>query len=200
MVAASRSSPKPRPVRGFAVAGVPFAAFKWLVYALLGANVVLYGMHGTVNEQLDTGAWVVLLLLFEWETGGWRLGPRMRLFVHALRLLASVAVVAACAAYAMQREWLDFANALAWLGVVVALELEVRMPPTRRRFHLARRALTLGLYLALTAFLVAWLLIGLAERDAGAWLDAWDAALWLLAFAVIELNVFGWNAARRERG
>jgi len=191
---------KPRPVRGFIVADVAFPLFKWLVYALLAANVVLYGMHGTVNEQLDTAAWVVLLLLFEWETGGWRLGPRGRVVVHATRLLASLAVVTACAAYAAQREWLDFANALAWLGVVVALELEVRVPPTRRRFHLARRALAFGLYAALTAFLVAWLLIGIAERDAGAWLDAWDAALWLLAFAAIELNVFGWGAPRGARG
>lgn len=194
-----RHPTKPRSVRGFVIAGRSFAAFKWTVYALLAANVVLYGLHGTPNEQVDTGAWVVLLLLFEWETGGWWLGARTRLLVHALRLLASLAVVSACASYAMQREWLDFANALAWLGVVIALELEVRVPPRRRRFHAARRALTLGLYAALAAFLAAWLAIGLAERDAAAWLDAWDAALWLLAFAVIELNVFGWGRDRDAR-
>ena len=194
-----RHARKPRSVRGFVVAGRSFAAIKWTVYALLAANVVLYGLHGTINEQVDTGAWVVLLLLFEWETGHWRLAPATRPFVHGLRLLASLAIVAACAAYALRGEWLDFANALAWLGVVVALELEVRVPPARRRFHVIRRALTFGLYAALTAFLVAWLSIGLAQRDAGAWLDAWDAALWLLAFAVIELNVFGWGGQRDAR-
>lgn len=187
---------KPRPVRGFFVAGAAFVAFKWSVYALLALNVALYGAHGTVNEQVDTAAWLVLLLLFEWETGGWRLSARMRTRVHGVRLAASFAVLAACTAYAMQREWLDFANAFAWLAVVVALELEVRVPPARRRFHVMRRALTLGLYLALVAFLVAWLVIGLDEGSASAWLDAWDAALWLLAFAVIELNVFGWARPR----
>lgn len=188
---------KPRPVRGFVVPGLAFAAFKWCVYALLALNVALYGLHGTPTEQLDTGAWVLLLLLFEWETGPWPMGSRVRRLVHGLRLLASAAVVASCAAYAMQREWLDLANATTWLAVVVALELEVRVPPARRRFHRARRALTLGLYLALASFLVAWLAIGLAEGGAGAWLDAWDAGLWLLAFAAIELNVFGWAGEPR---
>ena len=30
-----------------------------------------------------------------------------------------------------------------------------------------------------------------------AWLDAWDALLWLAAFVVIELNVFGYGHHRR---
>lgn len=187
------STTKPRPVRGFVVGAAAFAAFKWAVYALLALNVGLYGLHGTPIEQVDTAAWVILLLLFEWETGGWRLAPWRRPLVHGLRLLAMAAVVASCVAYAVQREWLDFANGVAWLGVVVALELEVRVPPALRGFHAVRRWVTLGLYSALVAFLLAWLVAGLAEGGAGTWLDAWDAALWLLAFAAIELNVFGWG-------
>lgn len=190
-VARCRST-KPRPVRGFVIAGAAFAAFKWCVYALLALNVVLYGAHGTPTEQLDTAAWVLLLLLFEWETGGWRMEARQRRIAHGARALASLAVVASCIAYALQREWLDFANATTWLAVVVALELEVRVSTARRSFHRARCVLTLGLYLALVAMLVAWLVIGLQEGGPGAWLDAWDATLWLLAFAAIELNVFGW--------
>lgn len=188
--------PKPRPIRGFVVPGVAFALFKWSVYALLALNVALYGVHGTPTEQVDTGAWVLLLLLFEWETGGWGITRRARLAAHGLRLLASLAVLASCIAYALQREWLDFANASAWLAVVVALELEVRVPSGRRRFHRLRGAITLGLYIALASFLLAWLAIGLGEGGTAAWLDAWDAALWLLAFAAIELNVFGWAGTR----
>lgn len=185
-------STKPRPVRGFVVAGAAFAVFKWCVYALLALNVALYGAHGTSTEQVDTAAWVLLLLLFEWETGGWGLRLRGRRAAHAVRALASVAVVASCVAYAVQREWLDFANAATWLAVVAMLELGIRVPATRRRFHRVRGVLTSGLYLALVALLVAWLVIGLDGGDTGAWLDAWDAALWLLAFAAIELNVLGW--------
>lgn len=195
-----RHAPKPRPARGFVVADVAFLLFKWLVYLLLAANVVLYGMHGSANQQLDTAAWVVLLLLFEWETGAGRARVRGRRIAHAVRLVASLTVVATCAMYAMQAQWLDFANAVAWLGVVAALELEIRVPARYRRFHAARRAIALLLYAALVAFLVAWLSAGIAERDAGAWLDAWDAALWLLAFVAIELNVFGWGRQRDARG
>lgn len=192
---------KPRPVRGFVVPGIPFAIFKWLVYALLALDVVLYGMHGTPTEQVDTGAWVMLLALFEWETGDWGMRPRRRMLVHGVRLLASVAVVASCVAYAMQGEWLDFANAATWLAVVAALELEVRVGSERRGFHRVRWATTFALYAALVGFLVAWLVIGLDEGGPGAWLDAWDAALWLLAFAAIELNLFGWagGSARPQR-
>ena len=186
MVGARADVPtKPRPRRGFVV-------FKWTVYALLALNIVLYGAHGTANEQLDTAAWVVLLLLFEWETGGWALAPLWRPLVRGLRAAASVAVVWACIAYARDGAWLDFANALAWLGVVVALELEVRVPASRRGLHRGRLVVLGVLYATLFALMLGWLAMGLRDvDDAGAWLDAWDALLWLVAFVAIELNVFG---------
>jgi hypothetical protein len=174
---------KPRPVRGFVV-------FKCLVYALLALNVALYAGHGTATEVLDTAAWLVLLLLFEWETGGWAMSPGQRVFVHGLRMVAAAAVVWACASYAIEREWLDFANAVTWLAVVLALELEVRVAARRRVFHRVRHAVAWGLYFALAGFAGTWLVLGVANTD-GAWLDAWDALLWLAAFVVIELNVFG---------
>lgn len=184
---------KPRYRRGFVV-------FKWSVYALLALNVVLYGAHGTVNEQLDTAAWVVLLLLFEWETGGWSLASRGRPFVHVLRALAGATVVWTCVGYARDGAWLDFANALAWLGVLAALELEIRVPPSRRRLHRGRLAVLALLYATLLALMLAWLAMGLRDvANAGAWLDAWDALLWLVAFVAIELNVFG-AATGREPG
>lgn len=178
----SDAAPKPRPVRGFVV-------FKWLVYALLASNVALYARQGTPTEALDTAAWLVLLLLFEWETGGWRLAPRWRPILHGLRMLASAAVLGACTSYALQREWLDFANAATWLAVIAALELEVRVAAEHRRFHRLRHIATGVLYAALASFVIAWLWLGSADR-AGAWLDAWDASLWLAAFVAIELNVF----------
>jgi hypothetical protein len=204
MAGSAVPSTKPRADRGFVVSGARtaspprwFAPFKWLVYALLASNVVLYGWHGTANEQLDTAAWVVLLLLFEWETGGWPISHRQRLLAHGLRALVSAVVVWACISYGLQGEWLDFGNAFTWLAVVVALELEVRVGPHWRRFHRARRAFTGLLYVALAGFLLAWLAMSASGGGAAAWLDAWDAALWLIAFLVIELNVFG--LARRPQ-
>jgi hypothetical protein len=183
---------KPRPRRGFVV-------FKWSVYALLALDVALYAAHGTLTETLDTAAWLVLLLLFEWETGDWPRSPRPWRVVHGLRALASLVVAWACADYALQREWLDFANAATWLAVVLALELEVRVPPHRRRFHAMRRVVIWPLYLALVGFIVAWLVLGGTDVD-GAWLDAWDAALWLAAFVVIELNLFTPKGAASTKG
>ncbi|GHA84755.1 hypothetical protein [Cognatilysobacter bugurensis] len=173
---------KPRPGRGFLV-------FKWAVYALLALNVALYATHGTLTETFDTAAWLVLLLLFEWETGGWSGGSRRRRVAHGARALASLVIAWACSDYALQREWLDFANAATWLAVVAALELEVRVPAGRRRFHHARRSVTWALYAALVGFIAAWLVLG-SDDVGGAWLDAWDATLWLAAFVVIELNLF----------
>lgn len=178
---------KPRPVRGFVL-------FKWAVYALLAGNVALYALQGTPTETVDTAAWVLLLLLFEWETGGWRLPRWSRTAVRLLRGLAGLAVVWACVDYALDGERLDFANAAAWLGVVIALELELRLPARWRRAHRARRLAAWALYAALAAFALAWWALAFGgEREA--WLDAWDATLWLAAFVVIELNVFGWARA-----
>lgn len=164
------------------------------MYALLALDVALYAAHGTFTETLDTAAWLVLLLLFEWETGGWSRGPRSVRVVHGLRALASLVVAWACIDYALQREWLDFANAATWLAVVLTLELEVRVARHRRRFHAARRVVAWVLYAALVGFIAAWLALGGSDIT-GAWLDAWDATLWLAAFGVIELNLF---APRRD--
>jgi hypothetical protein len=185
---------KPRFRRGFVV-------FRWLVYALLAADVVLYARYGRATELVDTAAWFVLLLLFEWETGGWRMPDKARRPVHVLRVLAALAIAWAVAGYAFEREWLDFANESVWLGVVALLELEVRLAPAAKRLHRWHRWLTAALYAALVAFLLAWLTEGILGNEAlHALLDAWDALLWLVAFAAIELNVFGLGKAGRARG
>ena len=190
--ASTDSGTKPRPARGFVV-------FKWCVYALLALDVLLYARYGRATELLDTAAWVVLVLLFEWETGGWRLPVAMRPLLHGARAVAALAVVVAVVGYAFEREWLDFANETTWLGIVALLELDVRLPRRFGRAHRLRRRASALLYLALGAFLLGWMIEGVAGGAADAWLDTWDAALWLVAFWVIELNVFGWGA-RATRG
>ena len=175
-VAGVDTKPKPRPSRGFVV-------FRWLVYGLLAADIVLYARFGRTTELVDTAAWFVLLLLFEWETGGWRMPERARVPVHVVRVLAGLAVALAVAGYAWEREWLDFANEAVWLAVIVLLEIEVRAPHDAKELHRWRRWITTLLYAALVAFM----------------LDAGDALLWLVAFATIELNVFGLGPGRNKR-
>lgn len=185
---------KPRPRRGFVV-------FKWIVYALLAVDVALYARYGRLTELIDTAAWLVLLLLFEWETGGWRLPSRWLPLLHGVRALAAVAIVVAVIGYALERVWLDFANEMVWLGVIALLELELRLPASAVRLHRLRRMVAAALYLALVGFLLTWAAMGFSDEDPqAAWLDTWDALLWLVAFVVIELNVFGFSEdGRRDR-
>ena len=162
--------------------------FKAAIYPLLAVNLVLYALLGRASEVLDAAAWVALLALFEIETAhAARLTPGRRRLVHLLRLGASAAVLAAAVIYVAEEEWLDAANAWLWLAVVALLEFEVRHPAavTRRRGPYV--AATAALYAALLALVPAWLW-------QSAWLNAWDATLWLAAFFAIELDVLGYAA------
>lgn len=84
---------------------------------------------------------------------------------------------------------LDVVNAGAWILIVIALEIEVRLqlrggvPPRAQWFM---NAIKIGLYLVLTVAAVYW-------GFEGEFLDFWDAALWLFAFFFIEMNVFEWT-------
>jgi hypothetical protein len=176
---------KPRPARGFVV-------FRWCVYAILAFDVALYARYGRATEFVDTAAWLLLLLLFELETAGWPVAPRLRPVLRGFRLLAGLAIAFAVGGYAIESEWLDFANEATWLGVVALLELEVRLPAAAQALHRWRRRIAGLLYVALVGFLAAWAVQGAQGADpAAARLDAWDAFWWLVAFVAIELNLFG---------
>jgi len=89
----------------------------------------------------------------------------------------------------------DVINSIAWIGVVVILELDVRL---QLRGRYTGRALAVSavckalLYSALVGAAVYWGMLG-------DFLDFWDAFLWLVAFVFIEINVFRWGEARSPR-
>lgn len=161
------------------------AWFKAAVIALLVCNTAIFLATGTASEALDAAAWLVLLASFELETG-W--GGRMReapgpAILRGVRLAAAVAILAAAIGYVRGAEWLDAVNIGLWIAVVVLLEIEIRRP----RAVAARRtwfaAVTTLLYAGLGVNVLVW-----AGR--GDWFDAYDALLWLVAFATIEIDVF----------
>lgn len=120
-----------------------------------------------------------------------------RTVLHVPRAIASLGVAAAVIGYALERQWLDFANESTWLAVVALLELEVRLPARYERVHRWRRRAASVLYATLLGFLTTWAVRGVVGDDSrAAWLDTWDAIWWLVAFVVIELNVFGWASPR----
>ena len=164
--------------------------FKAAVFALLALNTGIFLRSGTFSEGLDSIAWLTLLALFELETGFGRVlraGPSIAA-VHGVRLAALAAVGAAAAGFLYNKEWLDAANSGLWIAVVALLELEIRRPATVAVHRARFTAAAATLYSGLGAVVLVWVW-------RGEWFDAYDAALWLVAFATIELNVLA--AAQR---
>ncbi|MFT5710766.1 MAG: hypothetical protein ACI8QT_001465 [Halioglobus sp.] len=85
--------------------------------------------------------------------------------------------------------WVDIFNSAAWIGVVIVLEIEVRL---QLRGILSGRIMGINKFFKLlmyTILLFAAVYWGLK----GDFLDFWDACLWLFAFIFIEMNVFEWQ-------
>jgi hypothetical protein len=68
------------------------------------------------------------------------------------------------------------------------LELEVRAPAWIKQQRRLVIALSAALYAALAGIAVAWLL-------QGSWFDGYDAALWIAAFALLELDLLQRSSA-----
>jgi len=164
--------------------------FKAAVFALLVVNTGIFLVSGTLSEGLDSIAWLALLALFELETGFGRVlraGPAIAA-VHGVRFAALAAVGAAAMGFLYNNEWLDAANSGLWIAVVVLLEVEVRRPAAVAVHRALFTAAAATLYSGLGLLVLVWLWHG-------EWFDAYDAALWLVAFATIEMNVL--EAAQR---
>lgn len=156
-----------------------------LLVALLAGNTVYFAVSGTATKALDAAAWLVLLLLFLAETHlRQRLQtPRARLVIRMLRLAAG-AVIAAAVGYIVEGNRLDAINSAVWIAVVVLLEMELRWPAAVARARGAFAATAMFLYGSLAVLVMLWM----ARGD---WFDAYDAALWLIAFATVEVRAMG---------
>ncbi len=161
-----------------------YPALKAAIFALLVCNTAFYVLTGTLSEALDATAWLALLVLFQLETGFDR---RLRftrgaIAIRGARLVAAAAVGAAAFGYVSQREWLDAVNTGLWIAVVLLLELEVRGPGVLARHRAWFTATAVVLYAGLATLVLIWAM----RRE---WFDAYDALLWLAAFAMIEMDV-----------
>ncbi|MBI2296754.1 MAG: hypothetical protein HYU76_12160 [Betaproteobacteria bacterium] len=158
--------------------------FKAAIFALLAWNSAVFVATGTLSEALDATAWLVLLVLFELETG---FGDRFRgggaaVAIHGTRLAAAAAVGAAAIGYVYENEWLDAVNSVLWIAVVALLEIEVRHPGAVERHRARFATVAATLYAGLGALALVW-------WWQGEWFDAYDAALWLIALVTIEIIV-----------
>ena len=154
------------------------------IFLLLAVNTAWYLATGPWTKGLDALAWLILLMLFALETlhRQWLAKMHARGLVHLLRFAAAAAIIASACGYVQQNDWLDAVNITLWMLVVVLLECELRFSHLVAR---RRRLFTTGalvLYVAIAALIPFWAL-------RGEWFDAYDAALWLAAFALIEMDV-----------
>jgi hypothetical protein len=90
---------------------------------------------------------------------------------------------------AVKLAWIDVINATAWLLIVLLFEVEVIMKDkhalSKNRNHLIKASKTV-FYLSLLGCAIYWTVHG-------AFLDYWDAYLWLVAFVLIDLNLFNFQ-------
>ena len=163
-------------------------AWKPLLLALLAFNTVYYAVAGTTSKAVDAAAWLVLLVLFELEARLTSTGARVTSALRIARLMAAAGVFAATAGYLFEENVLDAINSALWIAVVVLLEFQFRKPALVAGSRRVFTAIACALYggLALPVLVWAW------RRE---YFDAYDALLWLVAFATIE-----YEAADLTRG
>ena len=177
-----------------------------------GIGVMIEAYAATI----DTAAWVVLLLMFELETyvlEDEHFTRAVAWSLHSLRAICYAFIVYAFYGYiahllaldgtqgiegqenTIVLAWLDVINSAVWLLVVIVLEIDVRLQE-RNRYEGAALYVSNAIKVVLYALL---LLAAIYWGMNGDFVDFWDAFLWLVAFAFIELNVFEWRQESHEQ-
>lgn len=175
--------------------GRGFAVFKAVVYTLLIINAGLLYAYGNWREVVEQSGWLMILAAFEWESRGLGRAPdgRKHRIPVALELGGYALAIFSWGAYAAAAEWQNFANSTLWLLIAAALAYDLHVPGRYASLEWRlRNIFKSSLYLGVTGIALSW---GLD----GAWLDFWDAMLWLTCFFVIELKIFDFEDRRRAR-
>ena len=91
--------------------------------------------------------------------------------------------------------WVDVYNASAWLIVVLLFQIELSL---KRANKLTKRRLIIAMIWKGAAYLVL-LCCAIYWSMYSAFIDSWDAWLWLLAFILIDLNLLGLDESQNQR-
>lgn len=174
--------------------------YSLIVYAFYGYGLKLMLFYGVTPFQVDDICQLVDGNLFKVD----RLDEYVLLTAENCKSLQGTSLfklhvpdlIADAEALSLTRQlaWLDVVNAGAWIGVVVILEVDVwcQLKGVLEGMLLKiSKVIKLVLYGTLLICAVYWGLLGVI-------LDFWDAFLWLLAFAFIEMNLFQWQQETHE--
>ncbi|NUN68003.1 hypothetical protein HCU40_25700 [Pseudanabaena biceps] len=176
------------------------AVFKYAVYTLLVINVWLL-IRAAGQDQVfpykavDQVGWLLILSVFEWETRSPAADGRRRIVGGplAVELLGYAFAMFALVNYWIDRIWLDVVNSIVWLAISATIWRDILAPVAiGSPAHRQRNAVKLTLY---TATFVCALIWGIE----GALLDFYDAALWILCFFAIEMNLLRFVVPVRQR-
>lgn len=91
--------------------------------------------------------------------------------------------------------WVDVINASAWVSVVIMLEVDVHIQLGNISSKLWEKY---NVFVKVTVYSIL-LLAAIYWGITGNFLEFWDAFLWIVAFVLIEMNMFEWQAEVAER-
>jgi hypothetical protein len=160
---------------------IPYPRFKLAIVVLLTLNVVIYAIADTLTSAVDALTWLVLLVLYELEANS--AAPMAEKTLHGIRDVLIAVIVLVFISYVHDSEWLDVVNSVLWFVLIALLEMEVRWPDKLFKYRQHYWLATVTVFAGLIAMMLAW-------AWQSAWLDVYDAALWIVAFGSIEVDIF----------
>jgi hypothetical protein len=160
---------------------IPYPKFKLAIVVLLIVNAVIYAMVDTLTSAVDALTWLMLLVLYELEANG--VFPVPEKTLQWIRDVLIVVIVLVFASYVHDSEWLDVVNSALWFVLIALLEMEVRWPDKVYQYRQSYWLATVTVFAGLIAMVIAWIF-------QSAWLDVYDAVLWIVAFGSIEVDIF----------
>lgn len=179
--------------------GVRIGCYGFIVYAAYGYLAKMLGMYGyelaEIAEVCALQGHSLLLTLDEFEPLS-AANCAALTGESGLRVLPGAGVLATPEVWgaATRLAWLDVFNSITWILVVALLELDVRLQAHHHLIGAWRRFSEYAKFLLYAVLFAAAVYWGVD----GAFLDFWDAFLWLVAFVFIELNVFEWREELAE--
>ena len=160
---------------------LPYPKFKLAIVLLITLNAVIYAMVDTLISTVDTLAWLMLLGVYELEANG--AAPMAENTLHGIRNVLIAVIGLVFISYVYNSEWLNVINSALWFALIALLELEVRWQDKVSKYRQSYWLATVAVFAGLIAMVIVW-------AWQSAWLDVYDAALWIVAFASIEVDIF----------
>ncbi|MGD0961822.1 MAG: hypothetical protein ABSB19_18585 [Methylomonas sp.] len=158
-----------------------YPKIKLLILSLLSIDIFIYALADSLLSALDALAWVGLLILYDLEAEAIPV-TITKTTLHGCRIALIALVVAVFFSYWYSKAWLDVGNALLWFALIAMLEFEMRFPGKVAEF---KKHLRFSMLVVFAGLIVMALVLLLKSY----WLDAYDAILWILAFALLEVDI-----------